>query len=216
VEALVRRRSWLLTVVGLLLALAGGLLWLATRGAADSTGDPGGGPSAAPSRDGSEVVAGDTIPKAERVARRPGDPVRIQIPDLAVDAPVVPITAPGGVLTPPADAQVIGWWADGARPGQQQGSALVTGHTVSTGGGALDDLEELARGDAIRVRSDRTRTAYTVDRVQVLDKGDLAERAEELFDQGVAGRLVVVTCEDWNGEVYLSNVVVTASPTTAG
>ncbi len=213
-ETLVRHRSWLLTLVVLLLALAGGLVWLGTQGAAESEGDTSVGP--ARPGDDSEVVAGDTIPKAERVPRKPGDPLRIQIPDLAVDAPVVPVAAPGGVLTPPGDPQVIGWWADGARPGQPQGSALVTGHTVSTGGGALDDLEELTRGDAIRVRSDRTRTAYTVDSVQVLAKGDLAERAEELFDQDVAGRLVVVTCEDWNGEVYLSNVVVTASQTTAG
>jgi hypothetical protein len=26
------------------------------------------------------------------------------------------------------------------------------------------------------------------------------------------GRLVLVTCEDWNGEVYLSNAVVIAEP----
>jgi len=28
----------------------------------------------------------------------------------------------------------------------------------------------------------------------------------------VPGRLVLITCEDWDGERYLSNVVVTATP----
>lgn len=28
-----------------------------------------------------------------------------------------------------------------------------------------------------------------------------------------AGRLVLVTCEDWNGKEYLSNAVVIADPT---
>ena len=43
-------------------------------------------------------------------------------------------------------------------------------------------------------------------------KAALAKRAAQLFDQSVRGRLVLVTCEDWNGEVYLSNVVVVAQP----
>ena len=88
----------------------------------------------------------------------------------------------------------------------------MTGHTISTGGGALDDLEELEPGDGIRVRSASAATAYDVESVEIYAKGDIAEQAEELFDQAVPGRLVVVTCEDWTGEVYLSNVVVTATP----
>ncbi|WP_432478448.1 class F sortase [Nocardioides sp. GXQ0305] len=215
-ETLGRHRSWLLALLGALVVVVGVVVWLGGQdGTAEEPRRAVEEPSAAPRTSDSEVVAGNRIPQAERVPRQPGDPLRIRIPDLDVDAPVVPIAAPGGVLTPPADPQVLGWWADGARPGEQQGSALLTGHTVSTGGGALDDLEELTEGDAIRVRSARTETPYAVDTVQILDKGDLAVRAEKLFDQQVAGRLVVVTCEDWDGEEYLSNVVVTASPARA-
>ncbi|WP_244246949.1 class F sortase [Nocardioides euryhalodurans] len=141
-----------------------------------------------------------------------GAPLRVGVPSLGVDVPVVPITAPGGVLTPPADPQVLGWWSDGAAPGAATGSALVTGHTVSTGGGALDDLEQLQAGDRVWVDSPGGRIPYAVRTTEVLGKGELAERAEELFDQGVPGRLVLITCEDWNGSVYLSNVVTTASP----
>ena len=204
---------WGIGLLGLVLVTTGVVWWGVQSGTA-------GGSSVAtpPSEDGrsSTVVAGRRLPEAKPATPRPGDPLRLQIPTLAVDASVDPILAPGGVLTPPSDPQVLGWWADGARPGEARGSALVTGHTVSTGGGALDDLEELGEGDAIRVSSARTRTVYSVESVRVLAKGDLAVRAEQLFDQDVAGRLVVVTCEDWDGEEYLSNVVVTATPTRAG
>lgn len=40
----------------------------------------------------------------------------------------------------------------------------------------------------------------------------LAEHAAEIFDQIGPGRVALVTCEDWNGDVYLSNVVVIATP----
>ncbi|MGV3563107.1 MAG: hypothetical protein ACO1ON_07460, partial [Nocardioides sp.] len=53
---------------------------------------------------------------------------------------------------------------------------------------------------------------YVVETVRVYRKGRLAERAAELFSQEVDGRLVLLTCEDWDGTRYLSNVVVTALP----
>ena len=52
------------------------------------------------------------------------------------------------VLVPPADPQRVGWWGEGAAPGER-GRALVAGHTVHTGGGALDDLETLEPGDRV-------------------------------------------------------------------
>lgn len=139
----------------------------------------------------------------------------LRIPALDVDAPVVPVKAPGGTLTPPSDPQELGWWADGARPGERQGSVLVAGHTVHNGGGALDDLEQLEVGDPITVAtrgSDAADLAYVVTSVRIYGKGRLARQAATIFAQDVPGRLVVVTCEDWNGSDYLSNVVVVARP----
>nr|WP_246290142.1 class F sortase [Nocardioides marinus] len=162
----------------------------------------------------------DTTRDATYAAARPGSPDRLVVPALDVDAPIRPITAPDRTLVPPADPQVLGWWADGARPGAETGSALVVGHTVHTGGGALDDLETLRRGDEVHVHShrgtgeerrERTET-YRVEDVEVYRKGALARRAAELFSQEVDGRLVLLTCEDWDGTRYLSNVVVTALP----
>lgn len=141
-----------------------------------------------------------------------GMPTRVVIPALDVDAPVLPITAPGGVLIPPSDPQELGWWADGAKPGARRGSALVTGHTVHTGGGALDDLEVLGHGDLVKISTSNGWITYAVRTTKVYDKGSLAHHATRLFSQTVPGRLVLITCEDWDGERYLSNVVVTAVP----
>ncbi len=209
-----QRWSWVaLVVLGIVLVASGGLWWITQNDPAESR-TPSGSP---PARgDGvSKVVPGSRVPEATPATKRRGDPLSLEIPDLDVDAQVLPILAPDGVLTPPSDPQELGWWADGARPGDPRGSALVTGHTVSTGGGALDDLEDLDEGDRILVHSARKESGYSVESVEVLAKGDLADQAELLFSQAVPGRLVVVTCEDWNGVEYLSNVVVTATPTAA-
>jgi hypothetical protein len=206
--------GWLtrvLLVVGLLLVVGGLAAWWAqTEPEAPTRAEDPAAPAVAPPDQ--EIVEPTTLPRAQRVKTEPGAPERLVVPALSIDAPVIPIGAPGGVLTPPGDPQTLGWWADGARPGASRGSALVTGHTGHAGGGAMDDLEELVDGDRVWMQTDRGRIGYDVRRVAVLGKGELAERAEELFDQGVPGRLVLITCEDWNGVEYLSNVVVTATP----
>jgi LPXTG-site transpeptidase (sortase) family protein len=139
-----------------------------------------------------------------------GRPTGLVVPALGVDAPVLPISAPGGVLLPPSNPQMLGWWQDGAVPGAARGGALITGHTVHTGGGAFDDLETLRRGDALQVVTTRGRIPYVVSDVTIYPKSTLAHDAQRIFSQSVPGRLVLITCEDWNGVAYLSNAVVIA------
>jgi LPXTG-site transpeptidase (sortase) family protein len=141
-----------------------------------------------------------------------GVPLRIVVPRLDVDAPVIGVDAPDGVLLPPDDPQVLGWWRSGAEPGAPRGSALITGHTVSTGGGAFDDLETLRSGDRVRVRTTGGVVRYRVTGTSIYRKASLAEDAGRVFSQSVPGRLVLITCEDWNGSTYLSNAVVFAEP----
>jgi len=129
---------------------------------------------------------------------------------LGVDVPVLRIKAAEGVLTPPGNPQTVGWWTGGARPGAATGGALITGHTVHTGGGAFDDLETLKARDDVRVRTVNGVLKYTVSGVTIYRKASLAKDAERVFSQTVPGRLVLVTCEDWNGWMYLSNTVVFA------
>ncbi len=202
-----RASQWLALVVAAALVVVG-VVWLAR-----DTGEPRvveEQPSATPTRSPSPSTG--TTAEAVPAPRRPGAPVRLRIPDLGVDAPVQPVKAPGRTLVPPSDPRRLGWWADGARPGDQEGSALVAGHTVHTGGGALDDLEDLEEGARMVVRTDHGVLRYAVERVRIYTKGRLARHAERLFSQDVPGRLVVITCEDWDGSRYLSNVVVTAVP----
>jgi LPXTG-site transpeptidase (sortase) family protein len=141
-----------------------------------------------------------------------GSSVSLSIPKLGVAAPLVPIAAEDRVLNPPKDPKLVGWWSGGAAPGDDTGSTLMVGHTVSTGGGVFDDIDRLAAGDSVTVEIGTGVLSYTVDTVEVLGKSEFANQAEELFSQDVSGRLVLVTCEDWDGNVYNSNVVAVAHP----
>ncbi|MFW6034145.1 MAG: class F sortase [bacterium] len=134
----------------------------------------------------------------------------LRIPEIGVEAPVVDLNSTEDrVLFPPRDPGLVGWWSQGAAPGDGEGSALLVGHSVSTGGGVFDEVDELAVGATIEVDN----LTYQVQSVEVMSKDDLSRRAEELFDQSVpGGRLVVVTCEDWDGQTWKSNAVAIATP----
>ena len=68
------------------------------------------------------------------------------------------------------------------------------------------------RGDAIEVdRSDST-LSYRVKSVNVLSKEEVARDAEEIFAQTGPDRLVIITCDDWDGSVWRSNIVTIATP----
>jgi LPXTG-site transpeptidase (sortase) family protein len=136
----------------------------------------------------------------------------LHIPSLGLRAPVVAVKSENRVLNPPKNPKVVGWWSEGAMPGAKSGSAVLVGHTVSRGGGAFDDVDKLHAGDTVEVSDDARTLTYRVDTVQILPKGEIANQAEKLFDQSVDGRLVLVTCEDWDGKVYHSNVIAMAYP----
>jgi sortase (surface protein transpeptidase) len=134
----------------------------------------------------------------------------LEIPQLGVTAPVVAIASAERVLLPPRDPGVVGWWSQGAAPGDDRGTAILTGHSLSSGGGALDDITDLSPGNEIQLSNGLT---YRVDSVEVLSYDAVREQAETLFDQSVeGGRLVLVTCEDWDGSTWSSNVITIATP----
>jgi LPXTG-site transpeptidase (sortase) family protein len=141
-----------------------------------------------------------------------GWPRQVVVPRLHVDSEVVPISGQSGSLLPPSDPQVLGWWREGRPVGAQYGTAVVTGHTVHTGGGALDHLDKLVVGDSLRVRTDAGWIRYVVQQTRIYSTAELARDAEKVFRLGGTGRLVVITCDDWNGQSYDSNAVVVAIP----
>jgi hypothetical protein len=144
-----------------------------------------------------------------------GVPDRVVVDRLSVRSGVVPISGNSGVLLPPSDPQLLGWWQEGAVPGAARGTAVFTGHTVHTGGGALDDLSSLVPGDRVRVQTSRGTIGYAVTSVRDYSTAAVAKRSRQIFRLGGPGRLVLVTCAGWNGETYLSNTVVVAQPVAA-
>lgn len=168
-------------------------------------------PSSAPDGPG---VAGATPGTA--VAPRGGGADAIVVPSISLDAPLVPITKVGEVLTPPGDTDLVGWWDASAEPGSRSGQTVVTGHTVHTGGGVMNRLGELEAGDVVQVRDEGRLVRYVATSVEVYSKAELAEAADELFGQDHGrGRLVLVTCTDFVDGDYLSNIVVVARPERA-
>lgn len=163
-----------------------------------------------PSGSGDEPTR-EATPEPVQVAEIRGT-FSMRIPTLDVTAPVVPIEmTPDLVLEPPADPSTVGWWSEGAAPGSAEGTAVLVGHAVRTGGGALNEVGSLSDGDVIEVVGDEHTLTYEVETVEVLSKDELAEEAERVFDQLGPGRLVVITCEDFDGTVWQSNVVATAT-----
>lgn len=217
-EARRRRRLTTLLLGTAAPALVVGGLFLAGGGVEETAPSPAPAVQAAPPP--AIRVAGPTgspAPGPSAPGRAPAvtpgvRPEVVVVPALGVEAPVVPIRTVAGVLTPPPDPQQVGWWSGGARAGASEGAAVVTGHTVHTGGGAFDDLETLSPGNRVMVRAGADALAYRVGTVQVLSRDELARRSGEVFGPTGPPRLVLITCEDWDGTGYRSNVVVTASP----
>jgi LPXTG-site transpeptidase (sortase) family protein len=143
-----------------------------------------------------------------------GIPRVLRISRIGVDAPVVPIQSnEERILEPPSDRSIVGWWSDGAAPGEPRGSAILVGHSVrNQGGGVFDDMGELSRGDTIEVEAADVTLSYRVKSVDVLSKEEVARNAEEIFGQKGPGRLVLITCDDWAGKAWQSNVVTVAAP----
>lgn len=134
---------------------------------------------------------------------KPRQPSRLRI--WHYDAPVVPIHLTGSELVPPPDPTVLGWW--GRPSGAKHGTTLLTGHTVHTGGGTFDDLEDIPVG----IVGSLSGVKYRVTTVTVISKAELARRAPRLFAQDGKPRLVLVTCEGYDPATghYEDNVVVT-------
>ena len=175
-----------------------------------ATGSPA--PVSTASPQGNESPPDPTASQTERI----DEPTtyRVRIPRIGVDAPVVAIQASQNrVLEPPRDPSVVGWWSDGAAPGESQGSAVMVGHTVhNQGGGVFDSMGDLRRGDAIEVDGSDSTLSYRVKSINVLSKEEVARDAEEIFAQTGPDRLVVITCDDWDGSVWRSNIVTIATP----
>jgi LPXTG-site transpeptidase (sortase) family protein len=148
----------------------------------------------------------------EKPAQDPGGEDVLYVPSIDLLAPIEDIEMDeAGVLSPPADTDIVGWWQRSAEPGARHGQTVITGHTVHTGGGVMNDLGELGPGDVVRIRDEDQVVEYRVTDNQTLSTDEVAENAQLLFGQDrEEGRLVLVTCTDWVDGDYLSNIIVVA------
>lgn len=163
---------------------------------------------------GGWMLLGPDDPQAAYADLPPAAPERLLVPSLDIDADVVPVAlSADAVLDPPQDGDLVGWWDGSARPGDRSGQTVITGHTVHTGGGAMDPIVDVEAGRVVDLRTDEGTMRYRVTHSEVVEREDLASRAEDIFGQDrTAGRLVLVTCTNWDGSVYEDNIVVYAKP----
>ncbi|MEU3269251.1 class F sortase [Saccharomonospora sp. NPDC006951] len=140
-------------------------------------------------------------------------PVRVRIPGIDVDAPIVPLdTDADGVLPPPPGNHLTGWWRAGPEPGER-GPAVIAGHVDSYKGPAVfHRLAGLVPGRRVLVdREDGTTVTFTVTTLERHAKDRFPARS--VYGETPGSELRLVTCGgefDSSARRYLDNVIVYA------
>jgi len=138
-------------------------------------------------------------------------PVRVQIPSIGLDAPVVAVALqPDGQMELPPAADV-GWYELGPSPGQP-GSAVLAAHVDYAGQrGAFFDLRSVAPGAEVLVEGDGTSRRFIVSSREQVAKD--AVRLERYFTAQGPARITLITCGgvfDRGVGHYRDNVILTA------
>lgn len=181
---------------------AAGVVTAAARGLDGSK--PVASALATPGRTGDEL---HRSPALETGAR----PLRLRIPAIAVDAPLVPLGLNGdGTLQVPRYEEA-GWYAGGSRPGET-GPSVIAAHVDSTTGPAvfhrLDDLEP---GDEVFVDYRDATVGFAVRDASSVTKSQFP--TQQVYGATVAPELRLVTCAgdfDRRTGTYTANLIVWA------
>ena len=151
---------------------------------------------------------------AVREVAREAVPVRLRIPELGVDAAVGGVgKAADGTVEVPSEWDEVGWFDQGARPGEA-GPAVLLGHVDSRNGPAVFvRLPQARPGTVVEVvGADATVTRFRVERVEAFPKTRFPTDA--VYLPALAPELRLVTCGgafDRTTGHYVDNVVVWAS-----
>lgn len=178
--------------------------------AAAGTTDPAAAPSlASPSMKTPSPTAPAAAPRAVS-----SPPVRVQIPRIGVDAPLIDLgLAADGTMEVPENFDEVGWFTGGGRPGGP-GPVVIAGHVDSpTGPAVFIRLRELAPGDTVDVAdSDGVVHRYVV--TAVADYPKAAFPTSAVFGATAADELRLITCGgvfDASAGSYEDNRVVYAA-----
>ncbi|MBK8540982.1 MAG: class F sortase [Ardenticatenia bacterium] len=143
-----------------------------------------------------------------------GDPVRLEIPAIQVDAfiELVGLT-PQDAMDVPKGWMNAGWYHKGFRPGEA-GNAVIAGHLdSSTGGPAVFwSLNQLAPGDEVFVTySSGLRLQFQVEGNQVYDHDAEGPTIDTIFGSSQTADLNLITCKgawDYGNATYSERLVV--------
>ncbi|MDF6022873.1 class F sortase [Streptomyces sp. JH34] len=156
-------------------------------------------------------------PKSAVRPLTPSTPLRLRIPALRVDAPMMKLAlnAAGALEAPPDDNPVLaGWYAGGTVPGAV-GTAVTAGHVdTRLGPGVFHQLGAVRKGASVEiVRADGRTAVFTVYAVEVYDKKAFPDR--KVYGPSARPELRVITCGgDYDKKTgYQDNVVVFAAMT---
>nr|WP_249068615.1 class F sortase [Modestobacter muralis] len=174
------------------LGLSGGALPAAGSAPAGVTAPPSGAPPEATALPRTTATAWTT----------PSSPVHVRVDAVGLDLPVLPLSAPSGVIDPPL--LTAAYWVQPY--GEPVGAAedadntlYLAAHSTSRGSSGFDPLltadhqdSALAPGDVVSVSTPEGTVDYTVERTARYDADALADAAEVW--EVVPGRLVLLTC----------------------
>ncbi len=136
----------------------------------------------------------------EEMARRDDDGVRpmqpriIGIPRLGLVAKVTKLgIEPSGRLEVPSNADDVGWFSGGARPGEE-GPAVLVGHVDSmTGSAVFVDLHLLRVGDVVAVQDSRGHArTFEVTRIRQVPKSRFP--TSTVYGETRGSTLRLITC----------------------
>jgi hypothetical protein len=164
----------------------------------------------------SEAAPTPSVPPARYT---PSSDVRLVVPSLGVDLPLLPMTPHGDTIDPPL--LTAGYWIEpyGAPVGsaaEATNTLYIAAHSAGYGDDGFDPLiaadgrgSTLAAGDVVEVRTPTGTVRYTVQSTRRYGKDELPD-ADEVWEVS-PGRLVLVTCfQRADGSIATENLVVVA------
>jgi LPXTG-site transpeptidase (sortase) family protein len=143
-----------------------------------------------------------------------GEPLRVTIPAIDVDADLVELgLEPDGAMEVP-DFGLAGWYAEGPRPGHP-GPAAIAAHVDSRAGpDVFYRLRELEEGDEVHVRYDSgDEVTFVVESSERLPKDELP--GDQIWPVTNERLLTLITCGgefDRDVRHYRDNIIVYTTP----
>ena len=151
------------------------------------------------------VAGGEAGPTQAPKPTVPGQPLRLQIPSVGIDTVVGRmLVVPGGVVNPPTGGSAY-WLSGYGTAGPASNTVYIAGHTCrgkcSAVFSPLLDIPRSATtvhpGEKVFVGTPEGEYSYTITDTKLYEK--VAVQQESELWKVVPGRLVLVTCFQYNG-----------------